>query len=82
MSTQMPGENRISIASWPEQPLSVNSETHQTMSFRGDIPVCIKICEPICARSEYSIGITIFDRPVATITVGGETRFFACGNQR
>jgi hypothetical protein len=74
------GSNRISIASWPEQPL--NSNTNQTISFRGEVPVCIRVCEPICARSEYVIGITIFDRPVATITVGGETRFFNCETVR
>lgn len=42
------------------------------------LPVCIKMCEPLCAKSEYVIGITIFDRPVATITVSGLTRLFNC----
>ena len=45
---------------------------------RNTVPVCIKLCEPICAESNYSIGIEIFDRPVAKITIGGMTRFYNC----
>jgi hypothetical protein len=52
------------------------------VSVKGQVPICIRVCEPICAKSEYSIGITIFDRPVATITVSGQTRFFNCDEKR
>lgn len=45
---------------------------------RDTVPVCIKLCEPICADSRYEIGIDIFDRPVAKITVAGTTRFYNC----
>lgn len=76
------GENRVTIAAWPEQPLAVNSSSDQTISIQGQVPICIRLCEPICARSDYSIGITIFDRPVATISVSGETRLFNCGDKR
>jgi hypothetical protein len=41
-------------------------------------PVCIKVCEPICAQSDYTVGVTIFDRPVASITLQGLTRIFNC----
>jgi hypothetical protein len=76
------GENTVRIVAWPDQPVSVRQSSDQTISFRGEIPVCIRVCEPICARSDYSIGITVFDRPVATITVSGQTRIQNCGGTR
>src|SRR2546421_687590 len=60
----------------PERPLHV--DMNMNLLARQAIPLCIKVCEPICARSEYTIGIDIFDRPVAAITVKGQTRFFNC----
>ena len=72
------GENTVVIAAWPREPLNVRQGSEQTVSFRGEIPVCIRVCEPICARSDYSIGITVFDRPVATINVSGTTRMESC----
>src|SRR5712691_10245309 len=60
----------------PQNPLHVDMNMH--IMAREVIPLCIKVCEPICARSEYTIGIDIFDRPVAAITVRGQTRFFNC----
>lgn len=75
-----PEDSTVRIVSWPDQPL--NAHLDATVSVRNQIPVCIRLCEPICARSEYTIGITIFDRPVATISVGGETRLFNCDEKR
>jgi len=60
----------------PDQPLHVNM--NMNISAREAIPLCIKVCEPICAQSDYTIGIDIFDRPVASIRVKGQTRFFNC----
>ncbi len=76
------GNDTINIATWPKEPLSINSSMDTTLSVRDQIPVCIRLCEPICAKSEYSIGITIFDRPVATITISGQTRLFNCDEKR
>ncbi len=59
-----------------QSPLEVDMAMR--LSAERPVPICITVCEPICARSKYHIGITIFDRPVADITVEGETRFFAC----
>jgi hypothetical protein len=73
-------ETTVRITAWPDQPVSVRQSSDQTVSFRGEVPVCIRICEPICARSDYTIGLTLFDRPVATVTVSGITRLFNCGN--
>ncbi len=46
------------------------------------VPLCIRLCEPICAESNYTIGITIFDRPVITIAIRGITRLFGCREER
>lgn len=62
--------SQVHIVAWPKDAISV--------AVREPIPVCIKLCEPICARSEYTIGIDIFDRPVAAITVKGLTKLFGC----
>jgi hypothetical protein len=73
---------QIQIVSWPKEPATVNQASDSTIAIKGQVPICIRMCEPVCARSEYAIGITIFDRPVATITVSGETRLFNCDEKR
>ena len=66
----------VEIRSLPEQPLNVNM--NMNVAAKEVIPVCVKLCEPICAKSEYTIGIDIFDKPVAGITIKGLTRLFNC----
>ncbi len=46
------------------------------------IPVCIEVCQPICAQSDYTISIEIFDRPVAVIKLSGLTRIFNCDEKK
>lgn len=72
----------IIISRWPAEPASVNVSMDSQVSFKSELPVCIRLCEPICARSDYNIGITIFDRPVATISVSGLTRLYNCDEKR
>ncbi|HSB03213.1 MAG TPA: hypothetical protein VLE49_21365 [Anaerolineales bacterium] len=60
----------------PKQPLAVDMD--MLVRAREPIPFCIKVCEPICAESNYTIGINIFDNPFASITVRGLTRLFNC----
>lgn len=43
-----------------------------------DIPVCIKICEPICAVSDYTVGIDLLGKPLASINIRGKTRLGPC----
>jgi hypothetical protein len=57
---------------------SADQPATNVVIIRDTVPVCIKLCEPICADSRYEIGIDIFERPVAKITIGGVTRFFNC----
>jgi hypothetical protein len=70
----------VNIVGWPREPLGVHQLSE--IAVKGQVPVCIRVCEPICARSDYEVGITIFDRPVATISVRGETRIFDCNEKR
>jgi hypothetical protein len=67
---------RVVIGTDPKQPLDVNM--NMSVSARQPLPLCISLCEPICARSDYTIGIAIFDNPFASITVRGLTRLFNC----
>ena len=67
---------RIVVGTDPKQPLDVNM--NMSVSARQPVPLCISLCEPICARSDYTVGIAIFDNPFASITVRGMTRLFNC----
>jgi hypothetical protein len=66
----------VVVATDPKQPLAVDMDMR--ISAREPIPLCITLCEPICARSDYTIGINVFDNPFASIHVRGTTRFEAC----
>ncbi|WP_119070457.1 hypothetical protein [Aggregatilinea lenta] len=66
----------VIVASLPERPLQV--AMNMAMRATDAIPLCISLCEPICAESNYTIGITIFDRPVISITIRGRTRLSGC----
>jgi hypothetical protein len=71
-------EDTANVALRSDQPIALDMR----LAAREDIPLCIKICEPICARSEYTIGIDIFDRPVALVTIRGTTKLFECDDKR
>ncbi|MCU0805239.1 MAG: hypothetical protein MUF79_09150 [Burkholderiales bacterium] len=66
----------VVVGTDPKQPLDVNMS--MSVSARQPVPLCISLCEPICARSDYTIGIAIFDNPFASITIRGLTRLFNC----
>ena len=60
----------------PELPLQVDMAMNVVA--KEVFPVCIKVCEPICARSDYTVGINVFDHPVVSISVKGLTRLYNC----
>jgi len=60
----------------------VHVDMNMNLAARSIIPVCIEVCRPICAQSEYTIGIEIFDRAVALITLRGQTRIFNCDESK
>ncbi len=63
----------------PERRLAVD----MNMSVRtlNAVPVCIKLCEALCAESNYVIGITLFDRPIISITIRGTTKLANCKDE-
>jgi hypothetical protein len=61
-----------------DQKKPMNVAMNMAVSAKEAIPVCIKICEPICAVSDYKVGITLFGQPLAEIGVKGTTRLAAC----
>ena len=69
----------VVIHTSPEKPLHV--DMNMKVVAEDTIPVCIKLCEPICADSDYSIGLEIFDRPVGAVTVKGRTKLFNCNDE-
>lgn len=74
--------------SFKEQPANVSlltdldapifTEMEMRLSAADDIPVCISVCEPICAESRYRIGFEVFDEPVAKIDLSGVTKLGPC----
>jgi len=79
---------RVSVSFEEKPPAHVVIETSKDRPFFVDmdmkvtptktIPVCLKVCEPICIKSDYTIGVDIFDRPVANIKIRGLTRVYNC----
>jgi hypothetical protein len=79
---------RVSVSFEEKPPAHVVIETSKERPFFVDmdmkvtptktIPVCLKVCEPICIKSDYTIGVDIFDRPVANIKIRGLTRVYNC----
>lgn len=65
---------KVILSTLGDNPLGVN----MNMGLRAldNLPVCISLCEPICAESDYTIRISVFDRPMITINIRGKTRLF------
>jgi hypothetical protein len=74
-----PTPANVVLSTERQQPLAVDMNMH--LSAREPVPICIKLCEPICARSDYTIGITLFDRPIISITIKGTTKVFNCNEE-
>lgn len=61
----------VNVSSSSEESLSINM--NMNVLVKEDLPVCFKLCEPICARSEYTVSFDIFDKPFASLTIQGQT---------
>lgn len=72
-------ENLVSIVAWPSEG-TAKLDMDMDIKAKEPIPVCIKLCEPICVSSEYKIDIKIFDNPFAGITIRGQTKLFSCND--
>lgn len=60
----------------PDERMQV--DMNMAVAVRQQIPICIRLCEPICASSDYTVGISVFDTPVFSIRLQGLTRLFNC----
>jgi len=67
---------QVKVNATEKEPLNVNM--NMLLEAKKTIPLCIKICEPICATSNYNIGIRLFGQPFADIGVKGVTRLAPC----
>jgi hypothetical protein len=74
--TFAPQPAHVVVSSSAQQPVHVDMAMQLTA--QRPIPVCISLCEPICARSDYTVGIQIFGNPFASIDVRGTTRLGPC----
>lgn len=45
---------------------------------RDMLPVCLRLCEPVCAESDYQITVSLFGSSVATVAIKGLTRLLNC----
>lgn len=45
---------------------------------REQVPICITLCEPICATSDYQVTVALLGIPFATVGLKGLTRFAKC----
>jgi len=77
-----PAPANVVVRATAQDPVHVDMNMNMNLVARSTIPVCIEVCRPICAQSEYTIGIEIFDRPVALITLRGQTRIFNCDESK
>lgn len=70
---------QVVISSLEGNPLALN----MNMALRAaeTLPICISPCEPICAESDYTIRISIFDRPMITVRIRGLTRLFGTSEE-
>jgi hypothetical protein len=66
---------KVFISTEPGNTLAV--DMNMNVQVPETLPICIRLCEPICAESHYTIAISIFDRPVITLTIRGKTRLFS-----
>jgi len=70
----------VEVSSPREKPLNVNM--NMLLNEKQQVPLCIKLCEPICAESSYKVGITLLGQPFIEIVVKGLTRLFNCRDIR
>ena len=59
-----------------EKPFHVDMDMN--LRARNTIPICIKMCEPICADSYYKVGLKLLNQQIGEITLRGRTRIANC----
>lgn len=70
----------VEVTANPERPVHMKMDMDMDMNVkaREPFPVCIRICEPICAVSDYQVGINLLGQPLLQIAVSGTTKLGDC----
>ena len=63
-------------------PSPVQMSMDMNVANREPFQVCIRLCDQICMKSDYTIAIDVFDRPVAAISLKGTTTFYNCPEEQ
>ena len=66
----------VAIHTSKETPFYVDMKMN--LVAKDTIPVCIKLCEPICVDSDYKVGLQLFNLRIGEINLKGRTRLFNC----
>jgi hypothetical protein len=82
LSHKVPEPIPVSMQNGQVDPFHVNMNMNMLLQRPDTLPICIKICEPICAESNYKIGINLLGQPFAEIVVKGITRLFGCSKDK
>jgi hypothetical protein len=73
---------RVIVVNDPERPFAVNMNMNVHAKEPIQHVVCVKVCEPVCAKSDYAIGINMLKKQFAQVTVSGQTRIYNCPTPR
>ncbi len=66
----------VVIQNGPKNPMNVDMDMF--LKVKEPVPVCISLCEPICAKSDYTVSLNFLDRHVGSISIKGMTKLFNC----
>src|SRR5437016_1781349 len=72
---------RLLIAMEADPPVDVELRTSEPLDVRmamvvvapSPVPLCIDVADPICATSDYRVGVDLFDQDVMSVGVRGTT---------
>jgi hypothetical protein len=65
----MAEEHNVRITAWPKEPVQVAP---------SELPLAVRMHEPVCVESAYTVSVQIFDRDVATFQLKGRTILRNC----
>jgi hypothetical protein len=73
-----PAPANFALANVAGAPLDATVST--SINAKGAFPLCIKLCEPICVDSDYTLTLTLLGRSIVSVTIRGRTQFYSCSD--